>query len=44
MKLVDEFKNININYSSLAFIYHLSFSKQKNGTKQDAIKILESLY
>lgn len=44
MKLVDEFKNININYSSLAFIYHLSFSKQKNGTKRDAIKILESLY
>lgn len=44
MDLVNDFEKNDINYSPLAFIYHLTFSKQKNGNKQSAIKILKSLY
>lgn len=44
LKLVDEFEKRDINYSPLAFLYHLSFSKQKNGTIKTALNILNNLY
>lgn len=42
--LVDEFEKRDINYAPLAFLYHLTFSKQKNGTKATALNILNNLY
>lgn len=42
--LVDEFEKKDINYAPLAFLYHLTFSKQKNGTKNTALNILNNLY
>jgi hypothetical protein len=41
---VDEFEQKDINYAPLAFLYHLTFSKQKNGTKNTALNILNNLY
>ena len=32
------------NDTAMPFIYHLAFSKQQNGNKQDAIKILKDIY
>lgn len=43
-KIADDFKRLKVNYSPLAFLYHLTFSKQKNGNKQDAIEILKEIY
>lgn len=44
LNLVDEFEKRDINYSPLAFLYHLTFSQQKNGTKATALNILNDLY
>jgi hypothetical protein len=41
--LSQKFKRTGLNYASLALIYHLAFSKQKNGNKYDAMKILKDL-
>lgn len=42
--LVDKFEKKNINFAPLAFVYHLTFSKQKNGNKQTILDILNNLY
>lgn len=43
-KMADDFKRLKVNYSPLAFLYHLTFSDQKNGNKNDAVKILNEIY
>ena len=44
-KWLDEMKKDKYFYDcSLPLIYHLALSKQQNGNKQDAIKILRDLY
>lgn len=43
-KFINKIKSFGYNYIALMFLYHLSFSKQKNGRKSDAVKILKSFY
>lgn len=43
-RFTEKMKIGQYNYIALMFLYHLSFSENKNGDKNDAIKILNSLY
>lgn len=43
-KFIDKMKFGGYNYIALMFLYHLSFSKNKNGDKKEAINILNSFY
>lgn len=43
-KFIEKMKIGQYNYIALMFLYHLSFSQNKNGNKDDALNILNSLY